>query len=467
MPRQETREVSPKGVRQNDPVAQGVGRPAQSTAYPASLAFVGVAALLAGALWTPASADAADVAGDQGYQALRHWIEHNDREAQTVTPGQHLTENDQTTLEALVPRTAWQYYIFDGMDMEIAPTGHYPPPPEWGQDVPSGYELDENGVLVGFTGGGFPFPEIAADDPQAAQKVIWNMLWRPGTDDFDMPMVTWLRGEGGRLDRELEYTSINAQYARGHHSLVPGYEEVKSKQVMEFRSPRDMAGAKDMSITYVDHYKENSGWMYLPVQRKPRRTLASERTSELMGMDMIREDMMGFGGKVYENDWTYLGKRALLATINVRDNPEIGGPHLWVPHKARWEVRDTHVVLIEPKAKSTHPYSYRIVFVDAETYWTHWMFAFDRRDDQLFRMNQHYLKYSESYATETPQQAPYIKQDYSKSIGHHVFLHLGETDINAKKPHATITHCYTNKREFSASRARQLFSLRNMVSGRR
>lgn len=202
------------------------------------------------------------------------------------------------------------------------------------------------------------------------------MLWRPGANDYDMPMVTWLRSEGGKLDRIMEYTSVNTTYARGHHALVPGYEEVQSKQVMEFRSLRDMAGAKDMSIRYVDHYKENSGWLYMPSERKPRKTLASERTGELMGMDMIREDSMGFGGKVFENNWEYLGTRKVLATTNVKTNPEFGGPHLWAPHKTRWEVRDAHIVLIKPKSDN-HPYSARVVFVDAETYWTHWMFAFD------------------------------------------------------------------------------------------
>ena len=34
-------------------------------------------------------------------------------------------------------------------------------------------------------------------------------------------------------------------------------------------------------------------------------TLASERTSEVMGMDFTREDQMGFGGKVHEQNWTY------------------------------------------------------------------------------------------------------------------------------------------------------------------
>ncbi len=417
--------------------------------------------LVAGSLaLTTTTAAAAD---DHGYQALRDWIEH--REVALPTPGQHLGVKDRPALEGLIPRTAWGYYFFPDMDMEIAPTGSYAPPEGWGVNVQEP-RLDETGTLAGFTGGGFPFPTIDPQDPQAGQKVIWNMLWRPGANDYDMPMVTWLRSEGGKLDRQMEYTSVNAQYARGEHCLVPGYEEVRSKKIMEFRSPRDMAGAKNMTISYIDHSAEDSGWLYMPAQRKPRKTLASERTGELMGMDMIREDSDGFAGKVYENDWTYLGKRKVLATINVPDNPEFGGPHQWVPHNTRWEVRDAHVVLIEPKADS-HPYSARIVFVDAEAYWTLWMFGFDRQDNQLLRMAQHFLKYSESYAQEPPQQAPYIQQDFARSLGHQVFLHLGETDINAKKPHATMTHCFTNKREFSSARAKQFFSLRNMISGRR
>ncbi len=404
---------------------------------------------------------------EQSYQALRDWIENSRPTTETTTPGQHLTLKDrESTLEALIPQAAWKYYFFDDMDMTITASKDYPVPDNWGKKIAADYHLDEEGTLVGFTGGGFPFAEINAEDPHAGEKVVWNMLWRPGANDYDMPMVTWLRGESGKLDRVMEYTSTNVTYARGDHSLVPGYEEVKSKQVMEFRSPRDMAGAKDMSIRYVDHHRENSGWLYMPAQRKPRRTLASERTGELMGMDMIREDSMGFGGKIYENNWTYLGKRKVLATINVSTNPEFGGPSQWVPHKARWEVRDSHVILVEPKADN-HPYSYRVIFIDAETYWTHWMFAYDKQDDKLLRMNQHFLKYSEDFASEPPEQAPYIKQDFTKSVGHKVFLHLGQVDINAKKPHATMTHCFTNKREFTAARAKQFYSLRNMISGRR
>ena len=419
--------------------------------------------VLAGAWHAPNPARAT---ADQSYQALVNWLEQYREAPPTFEPGQTLGLPDRKALEPFLPQSAWEYYFFDDMEMEIAATGEYPPPPEWGKNVVPGYFLDEQGVLVDFTGGGFPFPDIAPDDPQIALKVIWNMLWRPGQDDYVMPMVAWLRSEHGQLNREFEFTGVSAEYARGANCLVPGYEEVRRKMLMEFRSPRDMTGAKNLSITYVDHYREDSGWMYLPAQRKPRRTLASERTSEMMGMDFIPEDMMGFGGKVYEQNWTYLGRKKVLATINVETNPAAGGPHLWVPNQARWELRDTHVLLIEPKS-TTHPYSHKIIFIDAETYWTLWMVTFDRRDDQLFRLGQAFLKYSESYADEPAMQAPYLKQDFSNNVGHQVFIHVGETTINAKKPHATYAHCYVMKRLFSPGRAKQYYSLRNMVSGRR
>jgi len=422
------------------------------------------ATVIVGALFV--AVVSAHAAEDQSYQALRNWIEQNRTTPPTFTPGQHLTEKDRKALEPFIPQSAWEYYFYPGMDMEITATGHYPFPPEWKMGLPASARLDDKGVLVGFPGGGLTFPEINPDEPQAAVKVIWNMLWRPGTQDYVMPMVSWSRSLNGQLDRVFEFTAVNTEYAHGDHCLVPGYEDVRGKSLMEFRSPRDMAGAKNLSVTYVDHYKEDNGWLYMPAQRKPRRTLASERTSELMGMDFIREDSMGFGGKVFEQNWTYLGKKQVLATINVRDNPEAGGPHLWVPNNARWEVREAHVVLIDPK-KENHPYSHKIVFIDTETFWTLWMVAFDRKDDQLLRMNQHFLKYSESYAHETPQQAPYLEQDFSKNVGHHVFLHLGEVDINAKKPHATYNLCYVAKRTFSPGRAKQFYSVRNMVSGRR
>jgi hypothetical protein len=48
-----------------------------------------------------------------------------------------------------------------------------------------------------------------------------------------------------------------------------------------------------------------------------------------------------------------------------------------------------------------------------------------------------------------------------------VELHVGNTVINAQKPHATYIHCYVVRKGLSSGLAKQFYSLRNMVSGKR
>jgi uncharacterized protein DUF1329 len=289
--------------------------------YPFLMIFI-----LLGSLEAPPQSLAAE---ERSYQALRRWLEEYRDAEPGFHAGQHLTAADQDVLKPFIPLPAWEFYFYPEMDMEIAPTGHYPPPEGWGTKVVDGFVLKEDGALVGFTGGGFPFPKIKPEDPQAAVKVLWNMLWRPGAYNYFMPMVAWSRGVGGKLDREIHFDATSAEFAKGDHCLVPGQEEVRAKSLTEFRAPHDMAGMKNLRTSYVDPYKEDDGWLYLPAQRKPRRQLSSERTSESPGMDGIPEDGMGFNGKAYEHTWKYVGKKTVLATVNLATHPEAGGPHQW------------------------------------------------------------------------------------------------------------------------------------------
>jgi hypothetical protein len=53
---------------------------------------------------------------DQSYKALRDWIEQSRTVPPTFTPGQHLTEADRKVLEPFLPQSAWEYYVYPGMD---------------------------------------------------------------------------------------------------------------------------------------------------------------------------------------------------------------------------------------------------------------------------------------------------------------------------------------------------------------
>lgn len=406
----------------------------------------------------------------RSYEELLSWLEGSRTAEATFQPGQRLTLADQEKLKPFLPLPAWELFFYPDMVMEFAATGDYTPYPEYIQrakEVAGKIRLDEEGGLQGFTGGGFPFSpeEIAADDPQAGVKVMWNYWWRPGAHDYYMPMVSWSYAEGGKLDREFHFTEIDHSHARGDHCLVPGEEEVDFKNMTIYRHPRDMSGMKILTVKYLDPYKEDDSWTYVPGQRKPRRTLASERTSEIPGMDFIPEDGYGFRGRISQHAWKYLGTKRVLATMNLANYPDFGGPHKWVPHGARWELRDCHVVEGVPKDTS-HPYSRRVIFIDAQTFWATWMVAYDR-EGKIYRVQHHSLKFSESYNQGEQRQPPFVKVDYTKNLGKRTIFHLGQEDINMKKRHATIIQCYTVWDEALPEKAKELYSVRNLVSGGR
>ena len=73
------------------------------------------------------------------YQALVNWLEHYREAPPTFEPGQTLGLQDRQALEPFIPQSTWEYYFFDDMEMEIAQTDEYPPPPEWGKNVVPGY----------------------------------------------------------------------------------------------------------------------------------------------------------------------------------------------------------------------------------------------------------------------------------------------------------------------------------------
>jgi hypothetical protein len=73
------------------------------------------------------------LAAEEGsYQALLSWLEASRDATPAFQPGQHLIAADQDALKPFLPLPAWEFYFYPEMDMEIAPTGHYPPPKGWG-----------------------------------------------------------------------------------------------------------------------------------------------------------------------------------------------------------------------------------------------------------------------------------------------------------------------------------------------
>jgi hypothetical protein len=406
----------------------------------------------------------------EDYKNLLQWISAP-ADVKSLAPGRTYTEKDEAALKAFVPQPVWNLYFYPGMAMEVSSTGDYPIKPEFvaATNANKGkVTVDPDGEIRGYDGFGFPFDplQLSDKDPQVALKVLWNYWYRPGQDDYYMPMELRLRGVGGKDDRILQFVATDNLYV-GHKSnpdglLVPSEKEVESKMWMEFLSPKDVWGTQMIITKFRDHHRDDNVVAYTRKERRSRRVSADERIDPFMGTNLLIEDFYGFSGQVPEWKWEYLGRRNVLATMNVRSNVDWGGPNGWVPHGARWEVRDCYVLAGTP-TNGKDPYGKRILFIDSQRFWTTWMLGYDR-SGKFWKVNQHALAWSDGYkvakGAEGNPASKYCR--YENNANGHKMLHVGENMIDVKKQEATIVHCYTCCYEMDGKEAADHYSDKNL-----
>ena len=404
------------------------------------------------------------------YKNLLQWIA-SPADEKTLQPGRIYTEKDEAVLKAFIPQPVWQLYIYPGMAMEMSGTGNYPIKAEVTEATQANrgkITLDPDGEIHGYEGFGLPFdPAGFSDkDPQIALKVLWNLWYRPEHDDYYMPMELRLREAGGKDDRVIHFTSSENLYI-GHPDkpgglLVPEEKDVESKMWMEFQSPKDLWGTQMIITKYRDHHRDDNVVVYTRKERRSRRMSANERMDPFMGTDLLVEDFYGFSGQVPEWQWQYLGRRKVLATMNVRSNVDWGGPNGWVPQGARWEVRDCYVLVGTPK-NSNDPYGKRILFIDSQRFWQTWMLGYDH-DGKFWKVNQRTLTWSDNYTPSKDAEGnPGLKYcRYAANAKGNKTLCAGETMIDVKKQEATVVHCYTCCYHMDSKEASERYSDKNL-----
>ncbi len=430
--------------------------------------FFAVPLCLAIGLIAESAAHASDSSGD--YKQLLQWIS-SPFDSKNLTPGRIYTERDAAVLKQFLPQPVWSLYIYPGMALEVGKTGDYPVDSEFVKETRANRDkatIDSDGEIRGFNGMGWPFDpsQLSPADLQIALKVLWDFWYRPQHDDYYMPMKMWLRGVGGKDDRVMQFVSTESQYVgrRGKPGglLVPEEQEVENKSWMEFLSPKDVWGTQMIITKFRDHHRDDNVVAYTRRERRSRRMSASERMDPFMGTDLLIEDFFGFAGQVPEWRWEYLGRRKVLATMNVRSNVDWGGPNGWVPQGARYELRDCYVLAGTPR-NSADPYGKRILFLDAQRLWTTWMLGYDH-DGRFWKTDQHTLAWSDDFKVSKGSQGNpglrYCRYD-ANTRGHRI-LHVGETTIDVKKQEATLFHCYTCCYRMDSKEAAERYSDKNM-----
>lgn len=252
--------------------------------------------------------------------------------------------------------------------------------------------------------GGMPFPEVAADDPDAAAKLIWNHHYAQPTKNLqDYPKFAYLfiSGKTG-LERKQEW-AFQRYFMKGRLGVEPAVEgdgSILSKTLLYATYPNDIRGLGLFTVRF-DSPKLEDSWAYVKSVRRTRRLSGGTWMDPIGGTDQLNDDIEIFNAHPsWYSDFKLVGKRWVLAVANSTTtswDPKGSGPAefpiidlgkapYWNP-KDGWEPREVWV--IEATTPPEHPYSKKVLYMDTQFPRFYQAEAYDRKGDFWKWMNYH------------------------------------------------------------------------------
>jgi hypothetical protein len=272
---------------------------------------------------------------------------------------------------------------------------------------------------------GFPFPDIDAKDPKAANKIMYNhQVARFQIDDvYWFLAVKWATPNG--FDRSVELGAYATWYIGRHSGPLDNPDDCYLKDMYFGTAPYDMVGVGTLEWWLTDPEKWQSVWVYVPSIRRVRRVTASNTSEGIFGSIIARDDVYGWGGKIQYMNWKLIGEQDILEVIapsgiekamiggeqnpkklpniptQIKDRGEIPmnevaritwSPEervqvgyekegwtgaMWAPTQLKLAKRKCWVVEATPK-DPYYAYGRRVVYIDKSAYWATWATLYDR-----------------------------------------------------------------------------------------
>jgi len=366
-----------------------------------------------------------------------------------VKPGDFITPDNSSKVKDLLPPGAY-LRVEHGMSMKIEPTERI----DWPQPYTEATEkyssqtrlTPDHRSLIGYVAGQ-PFPIIDANDPLAAEKVMWNEVFRPiSTDDYDLRWFDCDSVYWGRNKPFFEITDIEIGHYAGYNEV--GRTEVEPLPVdPDFNTtgrfyeallypvlaPAQGRGTGILKFRYADPRHDDDTWSWTPGSRRLRRlsyTLSDNPSGGAQSYDPNHYE--GWSGKPEDYNFKFLGEKTMLAAIDIHHGvdprcPTDGGAsHCPDP----WQVR--HDYLIEARPRPGHfnsLYDHEILYIDSEA-------DFVMADDTYDRSGQLFNSYvSWNYFADRAQPGARIAIYPFKRL-----FQVGSSTLNVQSGFSTV--CY-------------------------
>lgn len=242
-------------------------------------------------------------------------------------------------------------------------------------------------TMSGWTAG-MPFPpeSIKMDDPNAGDKVIWNLRAATYGATMDLRNISFVFISGDKGVERVQRWESRRYYMEGRldggQSTV-GDGSIAQKTYLFATSPQDIRGLGTFSIRYnqADSAKPDDTWAYLKSVRRTRRLSGGAWMDPIGGTDQLYDDWDiwdAFPTKYKANK--LVGKRWVFAVahspevsvdLSKKDTldefPSVGlkdAPFYFPAKHIVWEPREVYV--IEGTPPPQHPYSKKVVYMEVE-----------------------------------------------------------------------------------------------------
>jgi hypothetical protein len=253
------------------------------------------------------------------------------------------------------------------------------------------------GKVGGFVSG-LPFPDISDADPHKALKLMWNQFWlAPGVGDSQQASTNigfTINADTG-VDRTFEIRPnkirMDGRWSGGPAALGDG--TLHKIQADVFVGPRDLAGLGTYQQSYNDGRLDDI-WAYVKSARRVRRLSGGAWMDPIGVFDILNDDNWIINAyPLWYTEYRYVGKRYILANVHQPAVPgkdpklrwDLETPPHWNPRNFVVEPRQVHVIeAIPPKE---HPYSRKVVYMEADPYFPHFYLGdFYDRKNELWRI---------------------------------------------------------------------------------
>ena len=273
--------------------------------------------------------------------------------------------------------------------MVVAATKKYPQPKPYldlSAKNKGKYSIAATGDLTPvFNRDGLPFPDLKSGDKDFATKFMWNYDNRwIGDEVLD-------KGAGGSYEkRKGEPVRINKAtsfWLFFKNRLVvnpkpdlPNPLGLYKTMLFQYLKPESMKNTMTLSYRYADSKKSDDTYLYLPAMRRVLRAESGQRSTPLMGSTNALDDFMCFDGNPRDFIFTLVKEQKVLAVVDSRvalsSVLNWNKPDIPVDTEG-YEIRDVYVIDIKPKDPK-YPQSRKRVYVDKESLWISYAFAYDR-----------------------------------------------------------------------------------------